>query len=175
MSLQILRPPQLMQEAEWEEFALEAFAASDSWDAGAGRVFTFPPLSALWGPFPAEQVLLAGEKQELGASADPARWSLLACGDRRWDGAAVCQSPAELLSAWGGWAGHPQSTPHLSSCVCTSQDTSPGGVCDSESPIVFLLVWLGFARQGVNPPLLLASGSHTCKRVLWRSWGSQRP
>lgn len=46
MSLQILRPPQLMQEAEWEEFALEAFATSDSWDAGAGRVFTFPPLSA---------------------------------------------------------------------------------------------------------------------------------
>lgn len=71
-----------------------------------------------------------------------------------------------------GGLGTPQSTPHLSSCVCTSLDTSSEGVCDSESPIMFLLVWLGFACQGVNPPLLLASGTHTCKRVLWSSWGS---
>ena len=65
-----------MQEAEGEEFALEALATSDSWDAGAGRVFTFPPLSVHrhpWGPFPAEQVLGGrGRSGELGASASPA-------------------------------------------------------------------------------------------------------
>lgn len=49
-----------------------------------------------------------------------------------------------------GGLGTPQSTPHLSSCVCTSLDTSSGGVCDSESPIMFLLVWLGFVCQGVS-------------------------
>lgn len=62
-----------MQEVEGEKFALEALAASDSWDAGAGRVFTFPPLSAHrhpWGPFPTEQVL-SGRSRELGASAGP--------------------------------------------------------------------------------------------------------
>lgn len=53
-----------------------------------------------------------------------------------------------------GGLGTPQSTPHLSSCVYTSLDTSSGGVCDSESPIMFLLVWLGFACQGVNPPFI---------------------
>lgn len=82
----------------------------------------------------------------------------------------MCQSPTELNGVGG--LDTPQSTPHLSSCVCTSLDTSSGGVCDSESPIMFLLVWLGFVSQGVNPPLLLASGSHKSKRVLWRSWGS---
>lgn len=61
-----------MQEAEWEEFALEAFAASDSWDARAGRVFTFPPLSAhrhCGAPFLLNRFSWAREKQELGASA----------------------------------------------------------------------------------------------------------
>lgn len=123
MSLQILRPLQLMREAEQEEFALEAFATSDSWDARAGRVFTFPPLSAhrrCGAPFLLNRFSSAGEKQELGASADPAR-SLVAratCRDGRWDGAAMCQSPTELLSAWGGWAGHPpEHTPLLLLCM----------------------------------------------------------
>lgn len=74
-----------MWELEREEFALEALATSDSWDARAGRVFTFPPLSAprhSWGPFPAEQVLCGGSG-ELGASAGPAASS--AAGDARGD------------------------------------------------------------------------------------------
>lgn len=60
-----------------------------------------------------------------------------------------------------GGLGTPQSRPHLSSCVCTSLDTSSGGVRDSESPIVFLLVQPGFACQRVSPPLHLGA---TCAK-----------
>lgn len=118
MSLQILRPPQLMQEAEREEFALEAFATSDSWDAGAGRVFTFPPLSAqrhCGAPFLLNRFSLEGEKQEPGASADPAE--SLAARAAGGDGIGMGQPCAKALvnfclPGWVGWA-PPEHTPPL--------------------------------------------------------------
>lgn len=79
------RAPHLRWETEGKEFALEALATSDSWDARAGRVFTFPPLSAHkhpWGPFPAEQVLGGGGGiREVGAGTDPVP-SWVTCGNR---------------------------------------------------------------------------------------------
>lgn len=83
-----------MWEAEREEFALEALATSDSWDAGAGRVFTFPPLSAhrhQWGPLPAEQVLGGGGWEQ--RALHPPLWLGSLVGTRMWDRAARKPDP----------------------------------------------------------------------------------
>lgn len=156
------RAPQLRGESKGEEFALEALATSDSWDAGAGRVFTFPSLSALrhpWGPFPAEQVL-GGGSGDLGASAGPAP-SLPgdACRDRDvgWGSHGPKPHRPYVLRGAGGSPVHTRFS--------TPRPPGSGSAGDSESPsmVTFLL---GFSWQGVNPSLLLASGRRVCKRVL---------
>lgn len=145
MSLQILRPPQLMQEAEWEEFALEAFATSDSWDAGAGRVFTFPPLSALWGPFPAEQVLLGGRSRSSvpaltlhgpclpagtgGGMGQPCAKALLNCCLHGVGGLGTPRAHPTSPPVYA-----PPRTPHLGVCV-TQSHPSCSCLCGLALPV----------------------------------------
>lgn len=151
-SLRILRPPQLMQGAEREEFALEAFATSDSWDARAGRVFTFPPLSAhrrCGAPFLLNRFSLDGEKQELDASADPAQ--SLAARVACEDGSGMGQPCAKALlnfclpgvSGLGTPRVHSTSppvyaplwTPHLGVCVTQSHPSSCSCSCGLALPV----------------------------------------
>lgn len=122
----------MMWELE-EEFALEALAASDSWDARAGRVFTFPPLSALWHPwglFPAEQVL-GGGSGELGASAGPTASSAAgdACGDRD--------------VGWGSHGPKPNQP-----CVCVGLEGWGLPGAHSTSPPASAPLWLGSGVTG---------------------------
>lgn len=126
-----------MWEAEREEFALEALATSDSWDAGAGRVFTFPPLSAhrhQWGPLPAEQVLGGGSREHCTLLCG---WGPLwgqGCGI----GQPESQTQTDLVFVWdmpaGRFSEHTPDLllhPHLSSQDSGAQVTQshPSGSC----------------------------------------------
>lgn len=125
-----------MWEAAGEEFALEALATSDSWDARAGRVFTFPPLSAHrhpWGPFPAEQVL-RGQGRERAAGRQ--RWPCTLLGglghlqgQQLGDGGMGqpwAKARLTLCLHGAGGLGAPQCTPYLSSCMHASPDGIQG-------------------------------------------------